>query len=187
MKKTLPKYVVLALSLSFVPTITAADESTFEWLTSFDRKKGVSPVSNPVYKEECGACHFPYQPGLLPARSWQKLLQASALADHFGDNAELDEGIREALLVYTTENAADKSLHKRSKKIMASLRDDATPMRITETPYIKEKHHEIPDRLIKQNDQVKSLSYCNKCHTSADKGSFDDDDVKIPGYGRWDD
>ena len=35
---------------------------------------GVAPVENPQYLEECGSCHFPYQPGLLPARSWTKVM-----------------------------------------------------------------------------------------------------------------
>jgi hypothetical protein len=67
---------------------------------------------------------------------------------------------------------------------MASLKG-AAPLRITEVPYIRRKHHEIPERLIKANDKVKSLSYCDACHQQADKGSYDDDTVSIPGHGNW--
>ena len=35
-------------------------------------KKYISPVNSPTYEEECGACHFPYQPELLPSGSWKK-------------------------------------------------------------------------------------------------------------------
>jgi Dihaem cytochrome c len=34
----------------------------------------VEPASNPTYVNECGACHFTYLPGLLPARSWRALM-----------------------------------------------------------------------------------------------------------------
>ena len=33
--------------------------------------------------------------------------------------------------------------------------------------------------MVKGNNDVKSLSYCNKCHTQADKGVFDEDTVSI--------
>ena len=40
------------------------------------------------YTDACGSCHLVYQPGLLPARSWDRIM--ATLSDHFGDNAELD-------------------------------------------------------------------------------------------------
>ena len=175
----------MLLFLAGAGSMVSADEGGFaSWLLSFERKSEVAPVTSETYKEECGAFHFPYQPGLLPAASWRKLLAPRALEDHFGENAELDEGLRMQLLTLLEQGAADTSYYKRSRKIMASL-DGETPLRITEVPYIRRKHHEIPARLIKPNDKVKSLSYCDACHQQADKGSYDDDTVSIPGYGRW--
>jgi cytochrome c553 len=40
------------------------------------------------YEAECGSCHMAYAPGMLPARSWTKML--AGLDAHFGQNAELD-------------------------------------------------------------------------------------------------
>jgi hypothetical protein len=179
-------WIVLLLLLSAsIGNSAYADESDFaSWLFSFAHKGEVAPLANETYKEECGSCHFPYQPGLLPTGSWQKLLAASALEDHFGENAELDEDTRLQLLAILEKGAADKSYYKRSRKIMASLKGD-TPLRITEIPYIRRKHDEIPARLIKPNDKVKSLSYCNACHQQAARGNYDDDTVSIPGYGNW--
>ena len=37
------------------------------------KKRYITPVNNPTYEEECGACHFPYQPELLPSGSWKKI------------------------------------------------------------------------------------------------------------------
>ena len=38
------------------------------------RKRYLTPANNQTYKEECGACHFAYQPELLPSGSWEKVL-----------------------------------------------------------------------------------------------------------------
>ena len=51
-------------------------------------KRDLTTVNNPTYTENCGACHFAYQPGLLPSGSWDKILKG--LADHFGEAVEFD-------------------------------------------------------------------------------------------------
>lgn len=157
------------------------DDRYFPW----KRQPGVAPVNNAMYKSECGSCHFAYQPGLLPSQSWKKIM--SGLADHFGDNAELDATTRNAIETYLVANSAEKSNFRRSKKIMRYLKNKPAPMRITELRYIKRRHHEIPKRLIAGNDKVGSLSQCNACHQQVDKGSFSERQIRIPGYGRWDD
>lgn len=147
--------------------------------------KDVAPIENENYKKECGSCHVPYSPGLMPARSWEKLM--ANLADHFGDNAELPADEQKILMDYLVENAADKSKYKRSVKIMQSLSAGETPTRITEIKYIVNKHHEVPKRLIVDNPEVKSLSRCDACHPKGVEGSFSEGEVKIPGAGRWED
>jgi len=59
------------------------------------------------------------------------------------------------------------------------------PLRITEVPYIRRKHREIPDAQVRGNPRVKSLALCDACHTRASAGDLDDEGVVIPGYGRW--
>ena len=56
------------------------------------------PVSNPVYKEMCGACHFVYQPELLPAASWVQIV--AGLNDHFGEMAEITANSKSEILGY---------------------------------------------------------------------------------------
>jgi hypothetical protein len=41
--------------------------------------------------------------------------------------------------------------------------------------------------MVKENEDVNSLSNCDTCHTQAEKGVFDDDTVKIPNFPEWDD
>jgi hypothetical protein len=179
--------VLLAGALLAHGTYAAAEESFLGWLFDFGRTKEVKPVTDKQYQDECGECHFAYQPGLLPAKSWDKLLNAEAMRDHFGDNAEMDQDTLRAIHAYAVENAADKSWYKRSRKIAAETSEGIAPLRITELRYIKRKHQDIPEKMTKGNKGVKSLSYCDKCHTQADEGVYDNDTVSIPNYPDWDD
>lgn len=109
---------------SYIPVTYAEQEGFFSWLITLESRKGVKPVSDATYNEECGSCHFAYQPGFLPEASWQKLLTRKALEKHFGENAELDEKERKHILAIAVNNSADKSRYKRSKKVMVSLEEN---------------------------------------------------------------
>ncbi|MDH5525696.1 MAG: diheme cytochrome c [Nitrospirota bacterium] len=149
-------------------------------------KKGssVGVVTNPLYAEECGACHFAYQPGLLPEKSWRNLM--GGLADHFGDNAELPPGDQAEITAYLAENAADRVDNKRSARIMRSLAKKGidAPQRISDIPFIRHEHNEIPRRKLADNPEVKTIANCNACHTRAAEGYYNEHDVVIPGFGR---
>jgi len=181
------KSVALLAGLLCMSGLAQAEESVLDAMFTPLRQKEVRPVENKQYKDECGSCHFAYQPGLLPTKSWEKLLNEKALADHFGENAELDKDVLAGIYDYVMANAADKSYWKRARKIAASTEGAEAPLRITEVRYIKRKHHEIPEKMIKGNKDVKSLSYCDACHTQANKGVFEEDTVKIPNFPDWDD
>ncbi len=151
----------------------------------FGRRLDVAPVTNAVYTKECGSCHFAYQPGLLPARSWNKIMDT--LDQHFGDNAELDADTQKELTAFLAANSAETSKYKASVKILNSIKGNDVPLAITKTAYFTHKHREVPARMVKGNQQVKSFSACGKCHTEAEKGSYDEHEVRIPGYGRFED
>jgi hypothetical protein len=170
------RFVVLLSAIVAAP-VTLADRDS--------RGPDVAPVTNKLYQQECGSCHMAYQPGLLPARSWETTMRG--LASHFGDNAELGAEERQAISEYLTANAADRAREKRARKIADSLGRVEAPPRITDTPYIRRKHDEIPVRLVKDNPNVKSLAQCNVCHTHAERGSYRESEINIPGYGRWKD
>ena len=179
--------LLLLVALSITAGLAAAKENILEAILTPLRQKDIVPVANKQYKDECGSCHFAYQPGLLPAKSWEKLLTAEALSKHFGENAELDKDTLAIIRNYAIENAADKSYHKRSRKITQATNKIEAPLRITENSYIRRKHHELPEKMIQGNKDVKSLSYCDACHTQAAKGVYDADTVRIPNYPDWDD
>ncbi|MFC1887019.1 diheme cytochrome c [Thermodesulfobacteriota bacterium] len=136
----------------------------------------LKPVNNPTYEAECGECHFLYQPELLPSVSWTKILDQPD--DHFGEEIELDPDSLKIISDYLKSNGAENSSAKRSVKIMRSL-GNHVPMRITDTPYIREKHHELNPEILKR-ESIGSLSNCIACHTTAEKGIYEDDNVKIP-------
>lgn len=149
------------------------------------QKVGVAPVNDEFYKSECASCHFAYQPGLLPAKSWQKLM--GGLSNHFGTDASLDAADNTKILKYLVDNSAEKSTqYKRSRKINASIAENETPIAVTKTKYFTRKHRRIPQRLITQKE-VGSLSNCMACHTTADQGVYSERAIKVPNYGRWDD
>ncbi len=174
------KWMYALLSLVCINGVAIGGE--WSW---YSKSHSVPAVENQLYAEECGSCHFAYQPALLPVASWKKLLYG--LENHFGENAELSQQAVAELSAYLNANAADRvSGVKRSAKIMRSLGDNA-PMRITDIPYIHRQHHEIPSRLIKGNPDIRSLSNCANCHVRADTGSYAEREIRIPGLGRWED
>ncbi len=151
----------------------------------FKRTADIAPVTNKLYANECGICHFAYQPGWLPVRSWQRIM--NTLDNHFGENAELDDQERDRITRYLVANAADSIPNRQSRQVLYSLQNGELPMRISELRYIRHEHDEIPSRMIEDNPGVRSRSNCQACHTQADKGYFNEHGVSIPGYGRWDD
>lgn len=178
---------ILLLAVQFALSRAEDDDITSERLKREKGTAGVAPVTNKLYEQECGACHFAYQPGLLPARAWKKTMDN--LSDHFGEIIELEKEDLATLTDYLIKNAADLPGNKYpvSNKIMRSLRDQEVPDRITEIPYIVRQHHELSARHIGKNPDVKNLSNCNACHTKAETGSFREGQVVIPNFGQWED
>ncbi len=143
----------------------------------------VPRAADPLYLQECGSCHFAYQPGLLGADSWGRMM--AGLEEHFGDNAELPDAPHQKIRQYLVANSADRVPAGRSAGFAADA--DTAPLRITETAYFRHKHDEIPPRMVIDNPELGSWSRCEACHTRAAEGSFDEHEVRIPGVGPWDD
>ena len=108
----------------------------------------------------------------------------NGLEDHFDENAELDAGSQKIVEEYLM--GSSKYSNGKYRKMFRNL-GNQSPLRITELPYFRHEHDEIPSRFFKDNDKLNSLSQCDACHRNAEKGWFDEDDVFIPGVGRWDD
>ena len=123
----------------------------------------------PKYQQECAACHTAYLPGLLPAASWQRLM--GGLGKHFGVDASLDDASTRAISAWLSQHAGT------FKRVT-----DAPPQdRITRSSWFLSKHNEreVPLAVWKRAS-VGSPANCAACHTQADKGSFNERDIKIP-------
>ena len=148
-------------------------------------KTDVAPVNNQLYIKECGSCHFPYQPGLLPSNSWNKIM--ANLDKHFGVDASLSSEDFQTLSKYLNDNSAEKNMqYKRSNRIVSSLLPGQVADSISTTPYMVQKHKDIRKDLITQ-PEVKGLFNCMACHTTADKGIYSERAINIPNFGRWED
>jgi hypothetical protein len=145
----------------------------------------LAPVANESYRTECGGCHFAYQPGLLPADAWRRVMGSPD--NHFGDDATLDPALSQSLLDYLTANSADGNPSIRSRAFAARPIVGDGPPRITQTVYFQRKHDEVPMRMVKDNPKVGSFSNCQACHQGAEQGDFSEDRIAIPGVGRWED
>ncbi|WP_290702306.1 diheme cytochrome c [Amphritea sp.] len=132
-----------------------------------------------LYREECGACHLAYPAKMLPVDSWTEIM--ATLEDHFEENAEVSDETATMISAYLTDNAG-----KSGRGMLKRVKHDA-PLRITELAYFVHEHDDVPERLVSGNEEVGSFSNCNACHQRAESGDFDEDSVRIPGYGRWDD
>lgn len=187
MKSTLAiTAVIFTLGVTTLPIVWSDNDEYFneQYNEKYISKNKLKNI-NPLYNEECGSCHMAYPPGLLPATSWKKIL--TGLEDHFGDNAELDNESLQTINSYLLANSADNSTYKLSRKIMRHIDLANVPVRISETTYFKHEHNEIPERMVTGNSKVNSFSHCNTCHTKAERALFNEHDVRIPGYGEWDD
>jgi len=131
-----------------------------------------------LYAEECGSCHMVYPPALLPEQSWVKLM--GGLEKHFGDNAELDSEIQTKIEHYLYARSADKNSYSVLSRLSRSMSRNNIVIRATELPYFKRQHDEISKRSVVNNPKIKSFSNCIACHTGAERGEFDEDDVRIP-------
>lgn len=134
-------------------------------------------VTNAKWKTECGSCHMVYHPGLLPERSWNKVM--AGLDKHFGENASLDAATHDEIAKFLAANSADKQTNRRSSRFNQSIPANATPIRISETRYFTSKHDEVSANTFKRKS-VGSASNCVACHKGAEKGDFSESQVKIP-------
>lgn len=130
------------------------------------------PVTDPETLAACGECHMAFQPALLPARSWERMM--GQLSDHFGDNAAMAPDKAERVRKVLVDGAADTGGGKAGAKAMRGIGRDQVPLRITETPRFIAKHERVAEREWKR-PEVLSKANCPACHRGAERGLYDDD------------
>ena len=137
--------VVLVSALMLLAGAAAASE--------FER---VPPVRDAAMLKECGECHMAFQPALLPAASWSRIM--SDLPNHFGEDASLPDRLAGEIRAYLTANAGP---------------GDPGLTRITEQSWWQRKHRKRS--IAWDRPEVSSKANCEACHPAAAKGLYDDD------------
>lgn len=138
-----------------------------------------APLPKP-YVQECAACHVAYQPGMLPASSWRRLM--SGLDKHFGTNATLDEQDLRFISQWLVSNADPRS----------TTSPPAPQDRITRTNWFVREHRHIEPATWRL-PSVRSAANCIACHAGADRGSFREHELRMPAglsarqQSAWDD
>jgi cytochrome c553 len=129
------------------------------------RDKTATPASA-VWQAECGSCHVPYPPRLLPARSWRALMDG--LERHFGTDASIDAVTAASIRSYLETNAGRE-------------RSPTAPpvLRITETRWFVREHGDVPATTWRK-PEIGSAANCGACHADAQRGRFGEHDVRIP-------
>jgi mono/diheme cytochrome c family protein len=149
---------------------------TYQTVRATDDGQPIGPAMIMEYTTNCGDCHVPLRPELLPSAGWKSIF--THLDDHFGQAVQLTETDRDGLLNYLATYSADRSFTKTARKIMESMGDE-TVERVTDVPYIRKKHDDI-DSAVFERPSIERRSNCIACHTRAVEGIFKDDSVKIP-------
>ncbi len=117
----------------------------------------VLPVRDAMTAQECGECHMAFQPALLPAASWTRIMDG--LQNHFGDDASLPSEVTIAIRNYLAAHAGRTG--------------DPGTLRVTGQPWFAQEHRFSPR--VWQQPAVKVKSNCVACHTDADQGLYEDD------------
>jgi hypothetical protein len=127
--------------------------------------------TNPVFQEECGACHVTYPPQMLDANAWRAVM--ANLPNHFKVDASLDEKRRTTITELLVSNAG-------GRKTGATVDDTGKPiLRITETARFIRKHHEVRPA-VWQRASIKSPANCSACHPQSAAGDYSEHAIRIP-------
>jgi cytochrome c553 len=131
-----------------------------------------------TYVNECGSCHTAYAPGLLPARSWRKMM--GELGNHFGEDASLEEPQQLEILKALENLAADSpQATMRMRRIHGAIPTNAAPQRIVETGYFKYMHDEVRPSIWKRK-KIGTLANCIACHSRSNEGRYGEREIRIP-------
>ncbi len=182
---TVPAHRLIATSI-VVATLSWAGIMFGGYLTNHpDRAylpfKGPALATSQTWNVECSDCHLAFHPSLLPARSWQRLLDEQD--QHFDEELMLDEDVVTELRSFANKNSAEQEATEAAWQINRKIKADESPIQITKTAYWLAKHKKIT-QTIWQQKEVLSKSNCSACHLDAKQGHFEDSAMQLPGQVR---
>ena len=156
--------ILLTAAFSFSVSADGDEEGIFKrWFET--KNAGISEVKFQQYNDLCGSCHFPYQPGLLPGISWEKMM--NNLDNHFGQTVKMTGVETRTMRRYLLDTSAGHVNDEISNQILQSLKYNPIPVRITQTPFFAGKHHQFENKL-----KLKDMGQCDRCHQDAQQGFY---------------
>lgn len=169
------KSVSPMLMLASTGAIAAIGIGSYLALESLPRPRTPSALHPAIWVEECGACHTPHHPSLLPAVSWAQIM--ANLYDHFGEDASLPEAAAREIGDWLAANSSENFDTKAA--VWFGTPDTAEPPRITASARWQDIHEDLPAEMFKRT-KVASKANCGACHTDADTGRFALSAISIP-------
>ena len=127
-------------------------------------------VRDTVHIVNCGSCHLPYSPALLPMKSWVGIM--AGLDSHFGEVIQLSDENTQHILAYLEKYA----LAEGQQSVMGQLAKDLPenpPLRITQLPAFIDLHSNAKELLGIDRLERTSYSSCESCHRAAASHIFD--------------
>jgi len=120
------------------------------------------------YVEECASCHVAYPPQLFTAPAWAQVM--AQLDKHYGVDASLDAQRRAAIADFLQRSASTRDKHAAT----------AQPPRLTQTPWFRKEHGQLPQKTSKT---LPAAAQCESCHSAAERGDYAESGLRLPaGY-----
>jgi len=129
----------------------------------------------PVYIKECGDCHVAFPPMLLSAEDWKNVM--GNLEKHYGDNAGISDKMRQEITDFLVRNADTDGRSFGANAIGRPL------PKLTRASWFRDAHRKITNTLW-TGPKVGSPSNCGACHMQAEQGSFEKNEIRMPGDPR---
>ncbi|WP_217125663.1 diheme cytochrome c [Hydrogenophilus thiooxidans] len=150
--------LAVGASLSFCALLPAFADQRSDWLQTAPQP----------FRDECGSCHVPFPPRLLNANDWRTVM--AELEHHYGESVALSQAATQAITDYLIREAGDP------RKVGNA---PGNPPRLTQTSYFLKEHRKVSASLW-QSSAVLSPANCGACHQGAERGLFDEHDVRLP-------
>ncbi|MGB8816947.1 MAG: cytochrome b/b6 domain-containing protein [Rhizobiaceae bacterium] len=168
-----PARLLLAASLAIA--LSTSGGVAYVALANLPQPQIPATLVNEAWAVECGACHSPHHPVLLPGATWARIM--ATLDGHFGEDASLPGKTAKEIGDWLTANSSEHFDTKTALWFQAA--DTAEPLRITATAKWKSIHEDIPADTFKRK-KIASAANCNACHADSASGRFALTNISIP-------
>jgi len=145
------------------------------WSLSLSATQAQAQVSVPIpaftpYTQQCNVCHLAYPPGMLPAGSWKKLMEA--MPPHFTAQVMVNVDTQEEISHWLQAHAGTFAL----------VAEEPPQHRITRSAWWTQIHRESKKvtAAVWKKASVSQGAQCVTCHANAAKGEFNAKTVQVP-------